>query len=767
MTDSKLCDACCGLVLTDKDIFESGNVVNEYIPSPTEPKPTLTFRHLAPIRDGLSFDSFSGAQKNLDPQFFHHIALQHSRHDVFPSFPQLKKSAERGCGFCRILREAILLKIEKSPSSEPSEADEPPEWADFKLDEEIELNFGYFLKYFPFNQNSRKTWRTYTQQDEIGLGRLSAIVSKKGARQVAYKDAYASDTDPFIFGPTHVNFSIQVDKRDSPVGRYLQIYDLLVNSNPVSDKVIQRIVQWITMCISAHKNTCSADDHFDCYEQGSVPTRLLWIGEGDLRLVLPRDREHPPGIRFPYAAFSYCWGDHVPLKTEKATLTDRMRGIPMDALPAAFKDVVTIARALGIGYIWIDALCIVQDDAEDWRKEAAKMADVYRKAVFTIVAASSTSASESFLESRPETVAKGNSIKFPFSSQRYPNISGYYFVSSCKDKENHGGWKALDELDRTRWATRAWTFQEQYLSRRLIIFGPSMTQFHCREWSLREDSIALFRRELSDAPMFSRDDHADCSEHEHENSYAVWYQLIEQFSTRQATFRSDRLPSIQGVASEMANYLVQHGESGEYFAGLWKGDMRQGLAWQPHPSHERAKDSRPSDGYIAPSWSWASYFGPVKFISLISPGFGVGDILEAKTALQTDTNSLGAVMGGLIVIQGPAKSFDGLGDSSIAEVCGTGNTEKSTANGGVFLDRSIDPPDKFPQKPIWLLPIWASGRSKSTWKLTGLVLEQANRHENANQFTRVGSFEGVEQGFEAIASIVDEGGWPRRTFEII
>ena len=120
-----------------------------------------------------------------------------------------------------------------------------------------------------------------------------------------------------------------------------------------------------------------------------MPTRLLFVGSlGDsdhLRLVDIRQGD----VRGPYAALSHMWGgpDKLPpLQTILSTYEKLKSGIPVWTLPKNFADAVFVTRQLGLQYIWIDSLCIIQDSPSDWHKEAATMHQVYRFADVTIVA---------------------------------------------------------------------------------------------------------------------------------------------------------------------------------------------------------------------------------------------------------------------------------------------------------------------------------------------------------------------------------------------
>ena len=88
----------------------------------------------------------------------------------------------------------------------------------------------------------------------------------------------------------------------------------------------------------------------------------------------------------PYIALSHCWGKAPIVRTTKDTLSRRRQGIDTSLLPPAFQDAILIARRLEVRYLWIDSLCIIQDDELDWQTESAKMSTIYQNALLTISA---------------------------------------------------------------------------------------------------------------------------------------------------------------------------------------------------------------------------------------------------------------------------------------------------------------------------------------------------------------------------------------------
>ena len=107
--------------------------------------------------------------------------------------------------------------------------------------------------------------------------------------------------------------------------------------------------------------------------------------------------EPAPGSKGIYAALSYRWGGWDSF-TVKNTLETFKRKIEDEIIPIAFQEAAIVAQELEINYLWIDSVCIVQDDRDDWLEQATKMADVYENAEIVIAASSSPNPGTSFLQ---------------------------------------------------------------------------------------------------------------------------------------------------------------------------------------------------------------------------------------------------------------------------------------------------------------------------------------------------------------------------------
>lgn len=210
-----------------------------------------------------------------------------------------------------------------------------------------------------------------------------------------------------------------------------------------------------------------------------IPEHLLDIRERVPRLI--SRHEIPPesqGGERRYAALSYCWGTSEEAKHQLTTtclnITQRERGIRYDELSPVLRDAIQIARILDIPFLWIDSLCILQDDISDWERQCTEMDNIYGHAEVTLVAASSNSCQESFLQ--PEVPR----ALLPVISKWQPGLSALLQVefSGCTDSpQDFSGMKD------SRLATRGWAVQERVLSTRMVIFAGLQVHFVCPSWS--------------------------------------------------------------------------------------------------------------------------------------------------------------------------------------------------------------------------------------------------------------------------------------------
>lgn len=209
-----------------------------------------------------------------------------------------------------------------------------------------------------------------------------------------------------------------------------------------------------------------------------------------------------------YAALSHRWpegnkGDHVWLTTTRENISDFQREIPWTALPETFRDAIKVTHRLGLQYLWIDSLCIIQRDEDDWKKEARSMGDVYSRAVITIAASSSSFGGQPFLKPRPVShrpvPVKCYGPRKPSIVRRVAAKVGLARADTLLAKptsrtssgeQTIAGWARVNLNNLPipgSLSTRGWTFQERVLSGRIVHFTEEGLIWECMEELTQED----------------------------------------------------------------------------------------------------------------------------------------------------------------------------------------------------------------------------------------------------------------------------------------
>jgi len=347
------------------------------------------------------------------------------------------------------------------------------------------------------------------------------------------------------------------------------------------------------------KCTNGAGDHPQCgpQELSILPTRVIDVGTADVEphLFVSGNKQAR------YAALSHCWGGKSPLTMRTSTMEEFRELIPMSKLPRTFQDAVTVTRALGIQYLWIDSLCIIQDSIDDWLQESAKMASLYENSTVTIAADAAVDSTSGFLT---HVNRKQNLIEVSYGDTDGQQKSIYFREKGMRRGQNpYHGWhnyshpnRLRTQIDggysvRSKLCTRGWTFQELILSPRTLRFAEEMA-WECRSLMACECSANSVR--LKEGMSLMKKKLVDCD----------WKALVEEYSHLELTVPSDRLPALAGLAEVLAR-----SKPDRYFCGLWEKDLPQQLAWRV----KEPWDGTRFDEYIAPSWSWASVRGQVYF----------------------------------------------------------------------------------------------------------------------------------------------------------
>ncbi|RFN46163.1 hypothetical protein FIE12Z_9581 [Fusarium flagelliforme] len=354
--------------------------------------------------------------------------------------------------------------------------------------------------------------------------------------------------------------------------------------------------------------------HEECrYSRDSVlPTRVLRVTPNTpIKLhINTRDRCGS------YIALSYCWGpkpQHGGLTELKKTNQDMLeKEIKMEDLEQTIQDAVVVTRQLGFEFLWVDRFCIWQDDWEDMHREFGKMATTYKNAVVTLAAGTAEAASQGFLDAGPlgqKPFLPENRFEIPTEDGR----TGSVYLSDRPYQPRH-------PLD-----TRGWTLQEFMLSSRMLIFSDYQLLWQCKQVDLQsvtgDDAGLDYQQHLESLPWAAFEDEGGPSfgAHDSDKLY-LWKTILRQYTERNLSNNSDRLPAITGIIAELRSVWK---DTAIY--GHWKDWFVQLLVWY------KEEDAVVQERYLkrAPSWSWASVDGPIRFEDPIEKEDAKMDIVTA------------------------------------------------------------------------------------------------------------------------------------------
>lgn len=344
--------------------------------------------------------------------------------------------------------------------------------------------------------------------------------------------------------------------------------------------------------------------------QGTIlPKRVLDLGEGsenrtrDLSLL---ETQTTVGT---YVALSHCWVKRDILKTTKATISDHSSGIAFNNLPATFQEAIMVCRWFGVQYLWIDSLCIVQDDTVDWEEQASNMDMIYENAFFTLAAHGYSTILPDPREC--ELALSGSVVQAKIRVRKIPI---HTFLSPQGVVLGGLGEKASNEI-----SGRGWCYQERLLASQVLHFTPFEI--------LHEDAEGRIKCQCGNDHAWFLPDIRRPTLKDDSDPPKLWMKIVEQYSQRGLTRQWDLLPGLAGVARRFQNYH----QPGQYFAGLWTKELARWLCWRSKRQPlwgslnsgcdtcghwpRRLQEPLHSAGYIVPSFSWASRFGPCGFLA--------------------------------------------------------------------------------------------------------------------------------------------------------
>jgi hypothetical protein len=395
------------------------------------------------------------------------------------------------------------------------------------------------------------------------------------------------------------------------------------------------IKRWLDVCNNTHSKCRAGSDG----PPPLLPTRIIEI-QGPKQVFLRTVNVDSESLQ--YTCLSRCWGGIVPLRTTSKILqTFQDTGIVWETLPRSFQDAVDMTERLGLRYIWIDSLCIIQDDIEDWRAEGSGMSGIFSGAYLTLAATSATGSDKGFYRAR-----SARRVESTHSIPNQENGGRPYGIHVVETSEPSMEWQDLPLLK------RAWVYQETWLTPRIVHFAKDMLHWKCLECKAQETEIensisasSSHRESWFDSfkNLFRKKTFGTASHPkavlEAYKAREEWYEIVKGYTRASLTFSKDKLPALQGVAKR-----VQSKRQCAYYAGLWEDELCMDLAWfLGTPTTSKIT-------YRAPSWSWASTEGCVHYNTQLYMK-AEASVVHVET-VPAGKDPLGEVTAGTLVIRG-------------------------------------------------------------------------------------------------------------------
>ena len=435
-----------------------------------------------------------------------------------------------------------------------------------------------------------------------------------------------------------------------------------ISRNVLSERSLDKLHGWINDCIMNHEQCIRSST-----EGIQQPTRLMEIkstitGEISIHLV-----ETDPDDSYKYIALSHSWAASRPLKTDRYNYAEYKDDIPWEKLSTVYQDTITLAKALHVSYVWIDSLCIIQQDAEEWGREAHRMGSVYSNAFLVFVALGD----ELALEKDPIETFTIQGVEKESGQEVYMSTN-----INIRRKIEHDNLvnSANDSTASQSWFSRGWCFQERLFATRLLHFGGGLEDitFECNthlkcecggvDHLLKSQRGQLTSLWCHTKAQFTHDFDAvakvpanDMDDDEllkaRDDLLAMYIGLCEDFSSKKFSFTDDSLPAMDSLTSKLGPYL------GTYHAGLWEHNILIGMQWESFD----ATDSHRYTPCCAPSFSWASctggaiwYFDPKSLLADLD-NREFAEVVEVLTIPADPNIPYGKVIFSGITIRGYAK----------------------------------------------------------------------------------------------------------------
>ncbi len=484
-----------------------------------------------------------------------------------------------------------------------------------------------------------------------------------------------------------------------------------------------------------------------------MPTRCLKVDSlTAIGLAVTKSQQHP------YAALSYCWGpkQFPNLVTTRNSFNDMLENIPLTAFPPTLRDGILVTHQLGIRYLWIDALCIIQDDDHDKDNEIPQMRQIFANACCTIIAATAAHCHAGFLHTRELPRVSELCVPYPGPGAK----DGSMILRPHEPDE----WVLYDPLDDPV-NDRAWTLEERLLSPRRLIYSKNHLRWLCETAEYTNGGDLEDRRFVSASKRHTQMERlppqlsprvnplvevADTVTDDSETWYA-WLLIVREYNIRSLTKSKDKLRAIGGIAEL---YQLQTGD--QYCAGLWRRHLAEELLWivrnpratfrtmlteanDPTGSSVRTVGIFPRPKYRAPTWSWASVDGMAANHRMLTTSRFIADVFEVIDCVvvpERPNAPLTGVRSAVLTVRGRLKpayvQTDSLMLYESEEAC-----QRQEYFGTCHLDAVEHEPYPNP-RPVYCLEI--TSRISHGWAGNQQGITLVDNADSQGVFHRVGGF---------------------------
>ncbi|KAL9105301.1 MAG: hypothetical protein Q9227_009496 [Pyrenula ochraceoflavens] len=415
------------------------------------------------------------------------------------------------------------------------------------------------------------------------------------------------------------------------------------NASLSSEQGFGRVRKWLSTCQQSHQEMCAMASEG---VKSLLPSLVVDVSDPEKLRIYKSAHEE----RGDYCALSYCWGGPQTFQTTSATYADRLDGFFVTDLPRTLQDAVKLTRELGIRYLWVDSICIIQDSEDHRTEQLSQMGDIYMNATLTICAARCFKADDSFLENSADPVTGVHQSLVFFNILQAETIEGSP-GSSAKALVKSVGNLWLMEADpgflKDPISHRGWCLQESILSPRVVYYDRLRPIWRCNGCvevdggpEVERGILPQYQRKLNSAILESRrrelsinlqgEASKDISYNQDmdrttilKDIHRCWQRTLEEYTMRELSFDHDKFRAIGGIATEIAKLTGDH-----YMAGLWRRTCLHDLMWTTKKDEwlHRPRKRR------APTWSWASTNCPIRYDAVTDDAIPVAAVLQCNVS---------------------------------------------------------------------------------------------------------------------------------------